>query len=743
MKIDRQLIDQLTLTEKAALVSGKNSWYTAAIDRLGLAAMMVADGPSGLRKQLGSPDQTSINDSVEAVCFPASALTACSFDRELLNQLGQHLGDAARAEKLGIVLGPGVNLKRSPLAGRNFEYFSEDPYLVGELASAYVQGVQSKGVGVSVKHFAANNRENRRFTSSSNMDERTLRELYLTAFEKIVKQAHPATLMCSYNAINGTLNSQNHRLLTDILRDEWDYQGLVMSDWGAVADHPAAIKAGLDLEMPGKGAASVAEVVAAVKQHELSENDLDKAVGRVLKMLANWAPDPTSPSISYDMDEQHEFARKLAAASFVLLKNDNDGLPINDGDKLAVIGELAEHPRYQGSGSSHVNAHRLVTPLEAIQKAKPDATFATGYKLADDQVDATAISAAVTAARAADKVVIFAGYPEQVESEGFDKTSIDLPANQVQLIHAVSQVNAHVIVVLQNGSAVRLPWISQVAGVLETYLAGEAVGEATWDVLSGKVNPAGKLAETFPLRLEDTPSYLTFNANLDDENYREGLFMGYRYYDKKKQAVQFPFGFGLSYTTFEYHDLQLKVVGDRVIGSVQVKNSGSRTGAEVVQIYVGNRTSQIEKPEKALANFVKVTLRPQEARTVNFELNQRAFSWYNPKTPGWQVDNGQYDVLVGSSSADIRLSGTVELDWQPAKRLPVDQRTYIGDLLKRPEFLAAVKQAGLAPIFDKISIDKTDPTAKMFQNMPLRAAITMGVPPAKIEQLIKVMNQAL
>ena len=739
MKLDHDLINQLTLKEKAALVSGKDSWYTATIERLGLKPMMMSDGPSGLRKQVGTSEQTNINDSVEAVCFPASALTACSFDRERLNQLGEHLGVAAKAEKLGVLLGPGINLKRSPLAGRNFEYFSEDPYLVGELAAAYVKGVQSEGAGVSVKHFAANNREDQRFTSSSNIDERTLRELYLATFEKIVKQADPATIMCSYNEINGTLNSQNQRLLTKILRDEWGFKGLVMSDWGAVADHTAAVKAGLDLEMPGKGTESVDEIVAAVEDGSLPKKDLDRAVNRVLKMIKNWQPDDADQSGSYDMDEQHEFARKLATDSFVLLKNEHHVLPVNEGEKLAVIGELAEKPRYQGSGSSHVNAHHLVTPLAAINQVRPDATYVAGYSLATDDVNSTAVAEAVSAAKFADKVIIFAGYPERMESEGFDKTSIDLPANQNQLIDAVSQVNDQVIVVLQNGSAIRTPWIDKVAATLETYLAGEAVGEATWDVLSGNVNPSGKLAETFPLRLEDTPSYLTFDADPDEENYREGLFMGYRYYDKKKQPVQFPFGFGLSYTTFKYDDLQLKVGADHVSGSLRVTNTGSRSGAEAVQIYVGNRTSRIEKPVKTLVNFVKVSLAAGEEKVVTFDLDQRAFSWYNPKIANWQLDNGAYEILVGSSSADIRLNKMIELNWTPERPIKVDQSTYIGDLIKQDKFAEAVKQAGLSDIFSKLA-DDNDPTAKMFQNMPLRAATTMGVSPEKINELIEIMN---
>lgn len=640
---------------------------------------------------------------------------------------------------MGVLLGPGINLKRSPLAGRNFEYFSEDPYLAGELASAYVNGVQDEGVGVSVKHFAANNRENQRFTMSSNMDERTLRELYLAPFEKVVKTNHPATVMCSYNAINGTLNSQNQRLLTKILRDEWGFNGLVMSDWGAVVDHVAALKAGLDLEMPGKGQASIDEIVKAVKTNQLSPAVLDRAVTRVLQMVSAWKPADENVS-SYDLEQQHTFARHLAAKSFVLLKNDQAALPIKPHDSLAIIGELAKKPRYQGGGSSHVNAYRVTTPLTVMQQEHKNAAFEIGYRLSDSTVDESLIQSAVATAKSADKVVIFAGFPASMESEGFDKTSLNLPDNQTRLIEAVAAVNAHVIVVLQNGSVVLMPWLKQVAAVVETYLAGEAVGEATWDVLSGQVNPSGKLAESFPVRLADTPSYLTFNADPTVENYHEGLFMGYRYYDKKELAVQFPFGFGLSYTKFAYSDLKVAVQKDKVVGSLIIKNTGTNSGTETVQIYISNQASKVEMPVKALANFVRVSLQPGASQRVKFELSQREFSWYNEKLMHWQLDNGMYEILIGTDSQNIKLHQSIKLSWSADKTVKIGPDSYIGALVGRKDIKAAFAQTGLDTVFGPIS-GATSTDDQMLLNMPLRAAVMVGATTDQIKKLIQLVNQ--
>lgn len=732
-KIDLNFVEQLTLQERAALVSGKDFWFTAKVP--GVDTMMVSDGPSGLRKQADSSDALGLNQSVDAVCFPCSALTASSFDDQLLFKLGNHLGIAATAENLGILLGPGVNIKRSPLAGRNFEYFSEDPLLAGRMGTAYVQGVQEEGVGVSVKHFAANNRENQRFTSSSNVDERTLREIYLAQFERIVKEAHPATLMCSYNKLNGVQVSQNQHLLTHILRDEWGFEGLVMSDWGAVVDHVAALKAGLDLEMPGKGEASVNEILQAVNEGRLQESELNKAALRVLKMIEQWQP---QHAVNYDKEKQHDFARQVADESIVLLKNDHQLLPLDESKSFTVIGELAKRPRYQGGGSSHVNAHHLVTPLDAMPK---NATFAQGYRLDDDQVDNHLATVAIELAKNSDQVVFFAGFPEAMESEGFDKDRLTLPENQNDLLYQLIEANSHVVVVLQNGSVVEMPWANQVPGIVETYLAGEAVGEATWDILLGRVNPSGKLSESFPLRLADNPTYLTFNRSHQEENYREGLFVGYRFYDTKHVPVRFPFGHGLSYTTFDYQDLTVTNQGDHVLVKLTVKNTGARAGKDVIQLYVANQVSAIEKPVKELRDFTKVDLEPGETKQVSFKLPRRAFAWYNAEQARWQTDNGQYEILVGSSSQDIRLQVRFNLSIGTPTLSKITDETYVGELLaNRSEKIdQALQESGLDQLLDQLLRD--DANAAIFENIPLRSLTMTGVDTATVAQFIQKVNQ--
>lgn len=721
VKIDLNFVEGLTLEERAALVSGKDFWFTAKVP--GVDRMMVSDGPSGLRKQDIDASPSDVNNSVDAVCFPSSALTASSFDDQMLLKLGHHLGVAASAEKLGILLGPGVNIKRSPLAGRNFEYFSEDPLLAGRMATAYVKGVQAEGVGVSVKHFAANNREDQRFTSSSNIDERTLREIYLSQFERIVKEAHPATIMCSYNRLNGVLNSQNQHLLTDILRNEWGFEGLVMSDWGAVADHVAAIKAGLDLEMPGKGQASVDEIVTAVKEGRLQESTLNRSVLRVLQVVKKWGKDVTKVE-DYDKDEQHNFARQMADDSIVLMKNENQQLPLNDSDTLAIIGELAAKPRFEGGGSSHVNAHHVVTPLDA---APANTKYAAGYSLSETAPNEKLTNESLELAKQSERVVFFAGFPEQMETEGFDKKSISLPENQNDLLEQIVKVNSNVTVVLENGSVVEMPWADQVPAIVETYLAGEAVGEATWDILTGKVNPSGKLSESFPLRLEDNPTYGTFGRDHDQEDYREGLFVGYRYYDLHKIPVRFPFGHGLSYTRFTYSGLQVNEGDSDVKVTFTITNSGKLTGKEVAQVYVSNHVSRVVMPVKELRDFVKVELQPNESKTVTLTLSRRAFSYYNSKQEQWEADNGDYEILIGSSSRDIRLSTKFELTIGVNPLGQITEDSYIGDIWKDqdPKVQSALRKSGLYDVLKPMMEDEK--WVAISANMPLRSLAAAGV----------------
>ncbi|PTM21790.1 glycosyl hydrolase [Lactobacillus sp. PFC-70] len=750
MDIEKTLA-ALTLSEKATLVSGKHNWYTATINRLGLPTLMMTDGPSGLRKQDQSAGANDLNNSVKAITYPAAALSASTWNQPLMHQLGEHLGAEARAEQVSLLLGPGVNLKRSPLGGRNFEYLSEDPLVAGKLGSAYVQGVQSQHVGVSVKHFAANNRENQRFTASSDMSQRTLRELYLRTFETIVKTAHPATLMTSYNRINGVLNSQNRRLLRSILRDEWGFHGTVMSDWGAVADHAAALRAGLDLEMPGKGQASVDEIIQAVENGELDEGTLDKAVRHMLHLLRDW-PAAQEPG-TYDHHAHHEFARKLADDGIILLKNDHHELPLTPktAGKVVIIGELAEKPRYQGAGSSHVNPSELVTPLEALTASGLTADYYPGYHLNEDETSDDLVQQALAAAKDADHVIVFAGYPASAESEGFDKNSLMLPENQTDLIGSLAKVNPHTTIVLQNGSAVEMPWINTVPAVVETYLAGEAVGEATWDVLTGKVNPSGHLTETFPIRLTDTPMAPTFGQDPHHEDYAEGIFMGYRYYDTHEMHVLFPFGHGLSYTTFEYTDLAVTSDAQGAQVTFNVTNTGDVAGQAVPQLYVANHASHVPMPTKELRAFTKVAVAPGETKSVTLTLNRRDFSWWCEKDHRWRADSGDYEVMLGESSRDMRLQTKLTMDFQN-RPSQVSPETYLTTIVKDPELLAVFKQTVIKPLANGdqsgnpfVATDENGEAAalqnRMFLNMPLRAVVALGTPQSLIHDFIQTANQ--
>lgn len=664
-----ELISTLTLEEKAALLGGADAWNTAAIERVGIPSICVSDGPHGLRKLVETKDSPDMSESRQAICFPSGATLASSFDPELIEQLGETLGNECNAEGVDIILGPAVNIKRSPLCGRNFEYFSEDPFLAGTLAAAYVKGVQSKGVGVSVKHFAANNQERRRMSISAVIDDRALREIYLSAFERIVKEAKPDTLMCSYNKINGVYSSENPVLLNKILRDEWGFDGFVMSDWGAVCDRAKGVAAGLDLEMPTSNGINQKKIVDAVLDGKLDEALLDKAVKNVLRIVdkhtdfmkkLNGEAVDSKVKPKFNYVEDHKTARKIARESMVLLKNDGV-LPLKKDDRILFVGEFAKVPRIQGGGSSHINATRVISALEA-SKRHTNVEYAKGFSSKRDLSEDNLIDEAVEAAKHADTVVIFAGLPDVFESEGYDREHMRLPSCQNKLIREITKVAANTVVVLHNGSPVSMPWIGSVGAVLEAYLGGEACGEAVTDILFGVVNPCGKLAESFPFSVKDTPCYDNFPGNQLTVEYRESIFVGYRYYDKVNANVLFPFGHGLSYTTFEYSDISVTEQPDRVNVSFKVKNTGEYRGKEVAQVYVGKNGSRVFRAVKELKGFKKIMLEPGEERLLSFELDDRAFSYYSVGVGRWVVEPGEYTISVGSSSRDIRLRETVSID---------------------------------------------------------------------------------
>lgn len=685
----KKLVNELTLEEKASLCSGADFWHTKAIDRLNIPAAMVSDGPHGIRKQESLADHMGVAESIKAIGFPTASAMACSFDRDLLHKVGDALGEECVAEDLAVLLGPGINMKRSPICGRNFEYYSEDPVVAGELGAAFVNGVQEHGVGTSLKHFAANNQEWRRMSISAEIDERTLREIYLAAFETVVKKAQPWTIMCSYNRINGVYSCENDWLLNKVLRDEWGFEGLVMTDWGAMDERVPSLKAGLDLEMPDCHGETDKLIVKAVQSGELEESVLDTAVERILTMVDKYLtarkgidpasmvhPLPSSVERGYDVAAHHALARTTAEQSAVLLKNE-DILPLQKDKKIAFIGEFAKVPRIQGGGSSHINNTWIESALDAVGDS---VSYAQGFHIDEETTDETLLQEAITLAKESDVAVIFAGLPDSFESEGFDRTHLNMPANQNELIARISEVQPNVVVVLHSGSPIAMPWLDKVAGVLQMYLAGQASGGAAVNLLFGDATPCGKLAETFPLHLEDNPSYLNFPGNREKVCYQEGVFIGYRYYDKKKMDVLFPFGYGLSYTDFTYSNMKVTVNGknatdvdviketDEIVVSADITNTGNCDGAEIVQLYIKNPVVYEIRPEKELRDFAKVFLKAGETKTVTFMLNARAFSYYETRIHDWYAESGDYEILLASSSRDIRLQDTVSITG--SKKIP-------------------------------------------------------------------------
>jgi beta-glucosidase len=737
------LVAEMTLEEKVLLLSGNGWWHTHSIDRLQIPAVSVSDGPHGLRKVEGA----GLPTSVPATCFPTASALASSWDTELIRRVGIALAEECQAHDVQILLGPGVNMKRSPLGGRNFEYLSEDPILAGKMAAAYIQGMQSQGVGTSLKHYAANNQEFERMVTSSNLDERTFREIYLPAFEIAVREALPWSVMAAYNPVNHVHATENSLLLRDILRKQWGFEGFVVSDWGAVHDGVAGVNSGLSLEMPGSGDYLRSKLVEAVRTGRLSAAKLDEAVVPLLAVILK-ADDLRQPGATFDIGLHDALARQAASESLVLLKNAGHLLPLDvgQGKTIALIGAFAKKPRYQGAGSSQVNPTRISTAYdEVIKLAGQDAAirYAAGYT-EDGMTSEDLIEEARQQAKAADAAVVFAGLPDSYECEGFDRTSLDLPAGHIQLIEAVSAVQPDVAVVLMNGSAVTMPWADKVRAILEAWLGGQAGGGAIADALTGRINPSGKLSETFPARLEDTPSYPVFPARNREANYGEGIFIGYRHYDARKLAPLFPFGFGLSYTTFAYAELRVNALaikdteGIRV--EAKVRNTGPVAGQEVVQLYVHECDAKVVRPEKELKAFTKVALQPGEEKTIRFQLVSRDFAYFDDSRHGWVVSPGKFDILVGGSSRELPLRQTIEVEATKQDCTPLTRDSLLKEFKNHPKGKAFYPQ--LVEAFGLGNPDESDMAVKAFlDDMPVYKVCAFSGGGFTEERLNQILQQ--
>ena len=678
---DYPSVNDLTLEEKAALTSGTNPWSLGNVAAKGLPNYTITDGPHGLRKAQNT-ESMDVEENVPATCFPPAAGMACSWNPELVERVGEAMGEECIQEQVAVILGPGVNIKRNPLGGRCFEYWSEDPYLAGHTAVGIVKGVQSKGVGTSLKHFAANNQETDRLRISATISPRAMREIYLPAFEYIVKTAQPWTVMCSYNKINGVFSSQNRWLLTDVLRGEWGFKGIVMSDWGAVSDRVAALNAGLNLEMPPSNTDN--QIVAAAKDGRIPATQLDEMAQGMVDLVAKARPAMSRDGYQYDVDAHNEVARQAAVESMVLLKNEDATLPVAKGAKIAVIGEFARTPRYQGAGSSLINPTKLTSFLDALEERGVAADFAPGFTLDDAAQDPALTEQAVTAAEQADVVLLFLGLPAAYESEGFDRTTLDIPAKQVEVLEAVAAANPNVAVVLSNGSVVSLPWRGRAKAILETWLLGQAGGAALADVIFGDEAPSGKLAQTIIDDVNDDPSAMNWPGEEGHVDYGEGVFVGYRYYDTFRKQVTYPFGYGLSYATFDVHDATVAKTGPRTAEvTVTVTNTSDVAGAETVQVYVAPPKAKVARPVHELKGFAKVALEPGESKSVTIALDDRAFAYWSERFDDWHVEGGTYAVEVGVSSRDIVSRIDVEID-DDGKIMNLDEWSTFGEWLDDP-----------------------------------------------------------
>lgn len=775
MKVEnriQEIIEKLTLEEKASLCSGADCWYTKALPEKGIPAIRMCDGPSGLRFQSGEDDHMGVHASTQMVSYPTGCAMASSFDRELMERVGQAIGEESRSVGVSLVLGPASNIKRNPLCGRNFEYLSEDPYLTGEMSAAEIRGIQSQNVGACMKHYACNNQETWRMKVDAHVDERTLREIYLAGFETAVKQEQPCALMASYNRVNGEHVTENHHLLTEILREEWGFDGFIVSDWGASNNRMAGVAAGMDLEMPGCNGITDEQLVRAVREGTLKEEVLDKAAGRIIGKVLQYESEPTGEDFA--REEHHELAVRAAAESAVLLKNEGRLLPLQEGKKIVYIGRFAEMPRFQGGGSACVNPFKLTNAL-AGSEGISGVSYVPGFTEEEDRVNETWQAEALKAAAEADTAVIFAGLPEVFESESYDRPDMKLPSCQNQLIDAVCEIQKNVAVVLCSGSAVEMPWADRVSSILQMHTGGQGTGEAAVRLLYGRNNPCGRLAETYPLRLQDVPSYLNFPGDGKTVKYQEGIFVGYRYYDAKDMEVLFPFGHGLSYTEFSYDNLcvnkDIFKEDDILEVSVDITNTGDRFGKEVVQLYVSDITHQqsekwevdrgsnvfvqendgyVSRPRRELKGFVKTGLEPGETKTVNFQLDRRSFAWYNVEKKDWDLSPGNYQIQVGASSRDIRKAIDICLR-KDEKKVPacVSMDTLMSEISPYPELWQMTLDylSGACPKLDEI-IHGTDSTASYLKEelkeLPLYAVRGLyAVRQEAMDGVIEVLNEEI
>ncbi|MGN1329486.1 MAG: glycoside hydrolase family 3 C-terminal domain-containing protein [Eubacterium sp.] len=700
-----EIVKKMSLEQKAAFVSGYDYWHLEEAPELGLPKIMITDGPHGLRKQ-NTDKKTSegigLGNSVPATCFPPAATSSCSWDEDLLKQEGEALGEECLKEQVSTILGPGTNIKRSPVCGRNFEYFSEDPYLAGKCSANLVNGVQSKGVGTSLKHFACNSQEAFRMVINEVIDERAMRELYLTAFEICVKEAQPWTIMNSYNRINGVYASQNEWLQEKVLRGEWGFEGLIVTDWGASVDRIPGLECGTDLEMPSSGALNTKRIIEAVKNGTLDEAILDKRVDNVVNLIVKSKP-ALEKKHTYDVEAHHKLAQKIAEGSMVLLKNDDAVLPLKKGQKVAVIGEMAKSPRFQGAGSSVINPTKLDNAYDEMKKLGVDMIYAAGYEKSKDEINAALVNEAIKAAKDADIALVFVGLTEEFEGEGYDRENIEMPKSHNNLVSEIAKANKNTVVVLAGGSVVHMPWINEVKGLLNSGLGGQAGGAAVANILTGKVNPSGKTSETYPFTFDENPTFGNYPGGPVTSEHRESVYIGYRYYDKANKDVLFPFGYGLSYTTFEYSDIKLSADSikdtDTVTVSFKIKNTGDVDGAEVAQIYVADKESTIYRPVKELRAFKKVFLKAGEEKEVSVELSKRAFAFYNVKLGDWMVETGEFDILVSASSRDVKLSAAMTVTSTVEAEIPDYRETspayYTADIdgMKGEQFAAVYGEA--------------------------------------------------